>query len=231
MGFSSITFSDTPARDTDPSTARPSKLARASFAKSPGPDIHPSRLASISTASKPMLWRVPAYCLPGSPRPTISFIPCSAGFQPAMQSGKTALQKSFLLRRGFLLAGTRRRSRRRSTFGRFFAFSDLATDDFGLGRAFGFNHLGRSDFEHFLHRRDDQLTILHGLHARRQLDVLDGQDVVERYVGDVVANRLGNFQHETFNFQSSDNLREHAPFFSALGLAFELERHGHGHAL
>src|SRR3954467_15964907 len=37
--------------------------------------VHPARSAMRSITSQPMLWRVPAYCDPGLPRPTTSFNP------------------------------------------------------------------------------------------------------------------------------------------------------------
>src|SRR5207244_10195015 len=79
-------------------------------------------------------------------------------------NGQLTTDNSLLLLRGCFLLASGGRSSRGSAFGGFLAFGGLAADDFGLGRAFGFDGRGRNLFKHFLHGGHDQLAILHGLH-------------------------------------------------------------------
>src|SRR3954451_19686378 len=74
--------------------------------------VQPARSAILSMTSHPMLWRVPAYCDPGLPRPTTTFTRPSADSTtgPDPDAGGPAGMVSATATEGLRLPGERRQT-------------------------------------------------------------------------------------------------------------------------
>ena len=139
------------------------------------------RRASSSTTSKPTLCRVPAYCGPGLPSPTIGFTPTSSSSSFFLSSFFVVLLRLVLV----LLA---------------------LLDDFGLGGAGGRRRgVGRrGDF--FGLRHDDvdehQVGVADRLPLRVGREVADADALVQHQLGDVDVDVLGNVGRQALRSRS-----------------------------
>src|SRR3954466_13178627 len=117
-------------------------------------------LARRSTASKPMLCRVPSYLLPGLPRPTTSFLMADG---PILASSRRLLLLLLVLVLG------------------------LPPDHFRLDRGRALGRVGRG--ARGGHVGDRQLGVDVGRHALGQLQVADVDGLVQVQVADVDPDR------------------------------------------